>query len=160
MLSFTSTPLRLRMPRLALTLAALALAVAGPLAVAQEASAKREGKTVANEAKWIGFDAATNTVQVKIMKNGRGNKGLVKQFKKEVKKGKDVSFNVIPTGSVLTRTTVAINGVKGELTDIKPDKRIVVYWLEDPKKPGELFARKIDVVLSEEEFSKRYETVE
>ncbi len=149
-----------RVARLALGLAVLALAAAAPFVVAEEASAKKAGKTVANEAKWIGFDAGSNTVQVKIMKKGRGNRTLVKQFKKEVKKGKDVTFNVIPTGSVLTRTTVAINGVKGELTDIKPDKRIVIYWVEDPKKPGELFARKIDVVLSEEELDARYEVVE
>ncbi len=156
---FSSTPTR-RMPRLALGLAVLAMAAVGPQLVAQEASAKKAGKTVANEAKWIGFDSASNTVQVRIMKKGRGNRSLVKQFKKEVKKGKDVTFNVIPTGSVLTRTTVAINGMKGELTDIKPDKRIVIYWVEDPKKPGELFARKIDVVLSEEELNERYEIVE
>lgn len=156
----SSSPKRAGTHRWFLALAMTALAVVGPLVVAEQAAAKKEGKTVANEAKWVGFDAASSTVTVKIMKKGRGNKGLVKQFKSEVKKGKDVTFNVIPTGSVLTRTTVAINGVKGELTDIKVDKRVVVYWLEDPKKPGELFARKIDVVLSEEEFSRRYETVE
>jgi hypothetical protein len=84
----------------------------------------------------------------------------MKQFNKEVKNGKEATFNVIPTGSVLTRTSVAVNGVKGEITDLKPGKTLQVYWVEDPKKPGQLFARKIDVVLSEEELNARYEVVE
>jgi hypothetical protein len=77
-----------------------------------------------------------------------------------VKNGKEATFNVIPTGSVLTRTSVAVNGVKGEMTDLRPGKKILIYWVEDEKKKGELFARKIDVVLSEEELNKRYEVVE
>ena len=117
----------------------------------------RKGKSVANEARWIGFDPATNTARVTIMKKGKGNKALLRKFKKQVKKGKEVTFHVIPTGSVLTRTTVAVNGVKGELGDIREGKRVVVYWIEDPKHPGELFARKIDVVFSEEELRQRYD---
>jgi hypothetical protein len=34
---------------------------------------------------------------------------------------------------VLKRTSVAINGVKGELTDIPADKKVNVYWLPDPE---------------------------
>ncbi len=117
----------------------------------------RKGKSVANEARWIGFDPATNTVRVTIMKKGKGNKALLRQFEKQVKKGKEATFHVIPTGSVLTRTTVAVNGVKGELGDIREGKRVVVYWIEDPKHPGELFARKIDVVFTEEELRERYD---
>ena len=116
---------------------------------------RRQGKSVANEAEFISFDEAASTVTVKIEKKGKGNKKLMKAHK-EVKKGKEVTFNVIPTGSVLTRTSVAINGVKAEMTDLVPGKKIIVYWVEDPKKEGSLFARKIDVVLSEEELDKRY----
>ena len=140
---------------------ASALALALVLGVsANGANAQAKGKSVNNEAKFVSYDEAASQVTVKIMKKGKGNRKLIKQFKKEVKKGKDVTFNVIPTGSVLTRTSVAVNGVKGEMTDLKPGKSLQVYWVEDPKKPGELFARKIDVVLSEEELSKRYEVVE
>ena len=124
------------------------------------ASAQGKQKSFQNEAKFVSCDSAANTVTVKILKKGTGNRKLIKQFKKEVKKGKDATFNVIPTGSVLTRTSVALNGVKGEMTDLKPGKTLLLYWVEDPKKPGELFARKIDVVLSEEEQSKRFEEVE
>jgi hypothetical protein len=61
---------------------------------------------------------------------------------------------------VLSRTSVAVNGMKGEMKDLQPGKTILIYWVEDPKKKGELFARKIDVVLSEEEQDKRSEDVE
>ena len=97
---------------------------------------------------------------VKITKKGKGNTALMKQFDSQVKNGKEATFNVIPTGSVLTRTSVAVNGVKGEMKDLQPGKTVQIYWVEDPKKKGELFARKIDVVLSEEELNKRYEVVE
>jgi hypothetical protein len=137
-----------------------ALAVTVGVAFASAASAQGDQKTVQNEANFVKFDEATNTVTVKILKVGKGNKNLMKQFDNEVKKGKDATFNVIPTGSVLTRTSVAINGMKGEMKDLQPGKTILIYWLEDPKKKGELFARKIDVVLSEEEQNKRAEEVE
>jgi archaellum component FlaG (FlaF/FlaG flagellin family) len=124
------------------------------------ASAQGKQNSVQNEAKFVSFDEAANTVTVTILKKGKGNRKLIKQFNKQVKNGKDTTFNVIPTGSVLKRTSVAVNGVKGEMTDLKPGKTLQVYWVEDPNKKGELFARKIDVVLSEEELNKRYEVVE
>ncbi len=146
---------RLPLPAVAL----VALALAGALLAAQPALAKR-GKSVANEAEWVAFDPSARTVTVEIRKKGQGNRDLVKQFRSTVKKGKKVTFNVIPSGSILTRTSVAINGMKGELADIGPGKRVVVYWVEDPEAPGELFARKIDVVFSEEELEARYPDVE
>lgn len=136
-------------------------ALVGALAVAGFAAATRaaEGdqKSVQNEATFVKFDEATSTVTVKITKQGKGNKDLMKQFDSQVKSGKEATFNVIPTGSVLTRTSVAINGVKGEMKDLKPGKTIQIYWLEDPKKKGQLFARKIDVTLSEDELNRKYE---
>jgi hypothetical protein len=136
------------------------LALALVLGVSAAASAQGKQKSVQNEAKFVSYDQAASTVTVQILKKGKGNKQLMKQFNKEVKNGKEATFNVIPTGSVLTRTSVAVNGVKGEITDLKPGKTPQVYWVEDPKKPGQLFARKIDVVLSEEELNARYEVVE
>jgi hypothetical protein len=141
--------------------AAAYLAVAlGSAGVASAAYAQGNQKSVQNEAQFVKYDEATSTVVVKIMKKGKGNNALLKQFEEQVKNGKDATFNVIPTGSVLTRTSVAVNGVKGEMKDLQPGKRVLIYWVEDPKKKGELFARKIDVVLSEEELNKRYEVVE
>ena len=137
--------------------AMLAVGVAG---LAPAAHAQGNQKSVQNEAQFVKFDEATSTVVVKILKKGKGNSALLKQFDAQLKNGKETTFNVIPTGSVLSRTSVAVNGMKGEMTDLKPGKTILIYWVEDPKKKGELFARKIDVVLSEEEQDKRSEDVE
>jgi ribosomal protein S12 len=135
----------------------LAVGVAG---LAPAAHAQGNQKSVQNEAQFVKFDEATSTVVVKILKKGKGNSALLKQFDAQLKNGKETTFNVIPTGSVLSRTSVAVNGMKGEMKDLKPGKTILIYWVEDPKKKGELFARKIDVVLSEEEQDKRSEDVE
>jgi len=141
--------------------AAASLAVAiGSAGVAGATYAQGNQKSVQNEAQFVKFDEATSTVVVKILKKGKGNSALLKQFDALVKNGKEATFNVIPTGSVLARTSVAVNGVKGEMKDLQTGKRVLIYWVEDPKKKGELFARKIDVVLSEEELDKRYEVVE
>ena len=88
-------------------------------------------------------------MKVKIDKPGTGPN------KDKLKRNEEVSFRVVPEGSVLTRTSVAINGVKGELTDIPADKKVNVYWLPDPENKDGFFARKIDVVLSDEELDKR-----
>lgn len=136
--------------------ASLAVAV-GVAGLATTAHAEGDQKSVQNEAQFVKFDEAASTVVVKILKKGKGNSALLKQFDDKLKNGKETTFNVIPTGSVLSRTSVAVNGMKGEMTDLKPGKTILIYWVEDPKKKGELFARKIDVVLSEEELNKRYQ---
>ena len=139
--------------------ASLAVAV-GVAGLATAAHAQGDQKSVQNEAQFVKFDEATSTVVVKILKKGKGNSALLKQFDAQLKNGKETTFNVIPTGSVLSRTSVAVNGMKGEMKDLQPGKTILIYWVEDPKKKGELFARKIDVVLSEDEQDKRSEEVE
>jgi hypothetical protein len=63
---------------------------------------------------------------------------------------------VQPTGSVLKRTTVSINGKKGELTDIPEGKTVNIYWAQDEKDDKARFARKIDVIFSEEELDEMY----
>ena len=127
----------------------LAVAVAAPAA-----AQSRKAKSTQTEAVWKAFDATNNTVTVKVKKPGRGKNA------KLLKKNKEATFKVKPTGSVLTRTTVAINGVKGEIKDIPEGKSVNVYWVPDPKEDGALFARKIDVVLSEEELNSRFQDVE
>ena len=132
-----------------LTVASFALAFVGSVA---PAAAAKKSKSTQNEAQWISFDAAAKTVTVKITKKGKGPN------KKLLKPRKEATFNVIPEGSILTRTSVAINGVKGELTDIPAGKTVLIYWVPDEKKDGEFFARKIDVIFSEEELDERYGT--
>jgi hypothetical protein len=133
---------------------AAAALLAGLALAASPALAQKATKSTSNEAEWIKYDEAASTVTVKILEPGKGPNA------KAIKKGSEVTFNVVPTGSVLTRTSVAVNGVKGEITDIQPGKSVLIYWVPDPKKDGQFFARKIDVVLSEEELDKRYGTGE
>ena len=88
-------------------------------------------------------------VTVKIKKPGRGKAA------KSLKRGKEASFNVKPEGSVMTRTTVAVNGRKGELADIPKGKTVNIYWIPDEKDKEARFARKIDVSFSEAELEAR-----
>lgn len=93
--------------------------------VSHEAQAQRKSKTERFDGRFQGFDAATNTVKVR------------KGSQEEV-------FKVKPEGSVLTRTTVKINGHGGKVTDLPPSAPIIVYWIPDKANPKQKFARSID----------------
>jgi hypothetical protein len=131
----------------------LAAVVLGLLAAAPAAAAEPKAKSTQTEAVWVDFDPEKNTVLLKIREAGKGARPprhLV------LRKGREASFNVIPTGSILKRTSVAINGMKGEITDIPPGKTVNVYWIQDPNDDQARFARKIDVIFSDEELEERY----
>ncbi len=130
---------------------AAAVVVCG-VAAAPDAQAQK-AKSTQSEAKWIKFDPETNQVTVKVTKPGKGAKPP-KELK--LKRGKEASFKVIPTGSILTRTSVAINGKKGELADIPAGKTVNIYWIPDKDDKTARFARKIDVILSDEELDEMY----
>ncbi len=119
-------------------------------ALAWSAQAEPKGRSVQTEAKWVAFDAEARTVTVKVTKPGRGKAA------KALKRGKEVSFAVKPEGSVMTRTTVAVNGRKAELTDIPKGKTVNIYWIPDEKDANVRFARKIDVIFSEAELEERF----
>jgi len=129
-----------------LAVGALAFAFAGAFAT----SAGAEAKSVQTEAEWIKFDPVAKTVTVKVKKPGRGPDA------KRLKKNKEAVFLVKPEGSVLTRTTVTIDSKKAELTDIPVGKTVNVYWRPDEKDKSAMFARKIDVILSDEELDEKY----
>lgn len=128
--------------------AGLLLVVAAPAALAKEAKSTR------NEAEWVKYDAAAKTVTLKIKKQGLG------EGAKTLKVGQQVVFNVKPEGSVLTRTSIAINGKKGEIADIPVGKTVLVYWVPDTADPKARFARKIDVIFSEQELDEKYGAAE
>ena len=128
----------------AAAVAALFVAAQAPDALAAEQKSTR------NEAEWVKYDPTAKTVTLKIKKAGLGP-GAAK-----LKVGQQAVFNVQPEGSVLSRTSVAVNGKKGALTDIPPGKTVLVYWVPDVKDAKNLFARKIDVILSEEELDEKY----
>ena len=130
-------------------LAAMALAIVFTASVAADAQA-RGGKSIQTEAEWIKFDPQANTVTVKVKKPGRGKDA------KLLKRNKQAVFAVKPEGSVLTRTTVAINGVRSEISDIPEGKTVNVYWRPDEKDPSILRARKIDVIMSDAELDAKY----
>ena len=118
-------------------------------ALASTAQAQPKSKSIQTEAEWVSFDAESSTVTVKIKRPGRGKAA------KGLKRGKQASFNVKPEGSVMTRTSVAVNGRKGELTDIPKGKTVNIYWIPDDKDTEARFARKIDVIFSEAELEAR-----
>ncbi|MFQ5417850.1 MAG: hypothetical protein ACE5FL_12490 [Myxococcota bacterium] len=130
-------------------LAVSALVCAFTLAVASTAEAQK-ARSVQTEAVWIKFDPEAKTVTAKVKKPGRGKDA------KLLKRNKEAVFLVKPEGSVLTRTTVAINGVKGELSDIPEGKTVNIYWRPDEKDKTKPRARKIDVIFSDEELLERY----
>jgi hypothetical protein len=122
--------------------------------LAPYAADAKPGKSTAHRAKWVSYDTAAQTVTVTIDSSGEGPN------RKMLKKKERVTFRVVPTGSILKRTTVAINGQKAEISDIDEGRTVVVYWIPDPEHEGGYFARKIDVVLSQEEFDRRYEVTD
>ena len=131
------------------------LATAGfllSLGAAAPAQAEKKSKVIQTQAVWAEFNPDAKTVTVKVKKPGKKpkNKSL------KLKKGQDATFNVKPEGSVLTRTTVKINGLGGALTDIPVGKSVNVYWIPDPKDDEKRFARSIDVIFSEEELKERW----
>lgn len=135
--------------RIGVFVALVSFAFAATSAVAPAVQAQK-AKSTQNEAKWVQYDPATKTVVVEIEDRGKGPNT------KLVKRGEKTTFNVIPTGSILKRTTVTVNGQKAELEDLPAGKTVLIYWVPDPKKEGELFARKIDAIISEEELEERY----
>ena len=122
------------------------------LGMAGTAAAQSKGKSIQTEADWVSYDADASTITVKVRKPG----GRVKEKEAAIRKGKEATFDVKPEGSVLTRTSVKINGRKGELQDIPAGKRVNIYWVVDTTKGTKRFARTIDVTLSEEELNERY----
>jgi hypothetical protein len=143
----------IRAMRVIASLVATAAVVLLVLGMAGTAVAK-EQKSTRNEAEWVAYDVAAKTVTLKIKKLGLGDGA------KTLKVGQQAVFNVQPEGTVLTRTSVAINGKKGELADIPVGKTVLVYWVPDPKDPKGRFARKIDVIFSEQELDEKYGTAE
>ncbi len=114
--------------------------------------AQGKSKSTQSEADWISYDAEAQTITVKLRKAGRGpDTELLEKMK-----NKKVTFQVKAEGSILSRTTVAINGLKGALADLPEGKRVNIYWR--PTDDGGFFARKIDAIMSQEEFDAKYGT--
>ena len=141
----------MRIQRAGRIFAAAALAVAGVLAAGSPAAAqKKAGKMNRIEADWVAYDAAGQTIKVKVYQVREGPQA------KELKAGQDASFKVKAEGSILARTSVKVNGKAGKLTDINAGKRVILYWMPDEADKAARFARTIDVTFSDEELDERY----
>lgn len=101
------------------------VAIFTTVAVVGEAEAQRKSRSKRFEGRFQGFDEASNTITVK-------------------KGGKEEVFKVKPEGSVLTRTTVKINGMGAKVTDLPASAPVIVYWIPDENDPKAKFARSID----------------
>jgi hypothetical protein len=132
---------------LSIRTALAALALLGLVGAAGDADAGK-ARSTQTEATFLAFDAEKNVVTVKVKKPG---KGATPPKHLKLRAGREATFNVEPTGSVLTRTSVAINGRRGELSEIPAGKSVNIYWVPDPDDQQERFARKIDVFLPAEE---------
>jgi anti-sigma factor RsiW len=139
-------------PRIVIQRAGLSALVAVIALLSAATAIAAGGNVIQTEANWVKFDPATKTISVKVTKPG----ARPKNSDAAIVKGKDTQFDVQPEGSVLTRTTVKINGRKGEFADIAEGKRVLIYWIEDAAKSTKRFARSVDVTLSEEELNERY----
>jgi hypothetical protein len=140
----------MRIQRAGRSFGAAAIAVAGLLAVGSPAAAQKAGKMNQIEADWVAYDAAAQTVKVKVKEVGKGPQA------KDLKVGQEAAFKVKAEGSILTRTSVKVNGKAGKLTDINAGKRVILYWLPDEADKTARFARTIDVTFSDEELDERY----
>jgi hypothetical protein len=116
-----------------------------------EAMAQKKVKSIKTEAKFVSYDAATKTIVVQVMKAGQKPSDAALKLKN----GKKADFAVKPEGSVLTRTSVTLNGQRADIKDIPDGKTINIYWVPDESKPDTRFARKIDMILSDEELEAR-----
>src|SRR3990172_8016788 len=140
----------MRIQRAGWFFAAVALAAAWVFAAGSPAAAQKAGKMKQIEGGWGAHDAAAQTVKVKVYEVGNGPQA------KELKTGQEAAFKVKAEGSILTRTSVKVNGKAGKLTDINAGKRVMLYWMPDEADKAARFARTIDVTFSDEELDERY----
>lgn len=116
------------------TLAALAMV----LTVVGAAPAYAKDKPKRVQGQFISYDPAASTIKIK-------------------ERGKEVEYTVKAEGSILTRTSVKINGLGGKVTDLKPEMRLFLYWVPDAKNPKMRFARTIDVPNVPEELQDEFD---
>lgn len=130
----------------------LVLAVAGffmGVAPAEVGAAK--AKSIKTEAFFVSLDTENKTMEVRVKKTG----SKPKNKKLRLKIGKEATFNVKPEGSILKRTSVSLDGQRSDINEIEPDQFLFIYWVPDEKNPDQRFARKIDLVLTEDQLDER-----
>lgn len=115
------------------------------------ALAEKKAKSIKTEARFVTFDAEAKTITVRVVKAGKKPKNSALKLRT----GKPADFSVKPEGSVLTRTSVTLNGKRADITEISEGQTIIIYWVPHETQPDLRYARKIDMVLSDRELEER-----
>ncbi len=108
-------------------------------------------KSTQTEAKFMSYDAETKTITVKVLKPGKRPKNK----KLKLARGKPATFKVKPEGSILIRTSVTANGQRSSIEEIPENKTLNVYWIPDEDDPDLRYAKKIDMIWTDEELEER-----
>mgnify|MGYP004370105407 CR=1 FL=1 len=139
--------------RIAASLGAALLLLAASGVVVHTAEAQKKTKSTKTEAKFISYDAESKTMTVKVLKSGKRPENR----KLSLKKGKKATFKIKPEGSILMRTSITADGMRSSIDEIPDNKTLNIYWVPDEKDPDVRFARKIDMVYTDQELAERDE---
>ncbi len=137
--------------RLAVSLCAAVFLLAAPAVIVETAHAEKKTKSTKTEAKFISYDDATKTMTVKVLKSGK----RPKTKKLSMKRGKKATFKIKTEGSILVKTSVTADGMRSSIDEIPADKTLNIYWVPDETDPDVRFARKVDMVYTDEELAER-----
>jgi len=130
-----------RAPRRGAGFIILGLACLVAFAFGAPARASDEVKSERSNGKFVSFDGTAQTI---VVKEG----------------GKEQPYQVKAEGSVLTRTTVTMNGKVAKFDDVKPGMVVIVYWKPDPADATKRNARKVDVPKIPKEFQEEVDAAE
>ena len=130
----------------------IAVAVFSVVAVFASNSAQARPKQTQTEATFVSYDAEAHTMTVKVVKPTKGPKPPRHLLPK---RGKEATFNVKESGSVLTATIVkSSEGTRAKFTDLTPGEKLIVFWVPDEKDENARFARSISVYRAPEDWGK------
>jgi hypothetical protein len=120
-----------------------AVALAGFVAVAVAAPVRAAGeiKSERSNGKFISYDAAAQSIAIR-------------------EGGKEQTYQVKAEGTVLTRTTLTMNGKVAKFEELKPGMIVIVYWKPDPADATRRNARKVDAPKVPKEFQEDVDAAE
>ena len=123
-----------------------AFALVAALALFASEPAQARPKQTQTEASFVSYDADAHTITVKVLKPARGAKP---PRHLRLKRGKEATFNVKESGSVLTATIVKdTQGTRAKFEDLSPGVKLNVYWVPDEKDENARFARSLAVYVA------------
>jgi len=100
-----------------------------------------EGKSERSNGKFVSYDVARQSIAIK-------------------EAGREQTYQVKAEGSVLTRTTLTMNGKVAKFEDLKPGMIVIVYWKPDTADANKRNARKVDAPKVPKEFQEDVDAAE